>query len=90
MTTVFLPLLERGQLKKVANMSTTVSSFAWSDAFVRLPAPAYKITKAALNMLTLQWGMGYRDKGFTIFGVSPGVSALPPFDLPPLSQHESC
>ncbi|KAK7992113.1 hypothetical protein PG996_012871 [Apiospora saccharicola] len=72
MTTVFLPLLERGQLKKVANITTTVSSFAWSDAFVRLPAPAYKVTKAALNMLTLQWGMEYRDKGFTIFGVSPG------------------
>ncbi|KAK7931810.1 NAD(P)-binding protein [Apiospora marii] len=72
MTTVFLPLLERGQLKKVANISTTVSSFAYQDVFARLPAPAYKVTKAALNMLTLQWGMEYRDKGFTIFGVSPG------------------
>lgn len=75
-TTVFLPLLERSQLKKVANMSTTVSSFAYQDVFVGLPAPAYKVTKAALNMLTLQWGMEYRDKGFTIFGVSPGVSDL--------------
>lgn len=74
-TTVFLPLLERGSLKKIVNMSTTVSSFAWQDVFAQLPAPAYKITKSALNMLTLQWGMEYRDKGFTIFGVSPGVSA---------------
>ncbi|KAK8084690.1 hypothetical protein PG997_005961 [Apiospora hydei] len=71
-TTAFLPLLEKGERKKVVNMSTTVSSFAYQDVFVRLPAPAYKITKAALNMLTLQWGMEYRDKGFTIFGVSPG------------------
>ncbi|KAK7943114.1 NAD(P)-binding protein [Apiospora aurea] len=71
-TTAFLPLLEKGELKKVVNMSTTVSSFAYQDVFVRLPAPAYKITKAALNMLTLQWGMEYRDQGFTIFGVSPG------------------
>lgn len=75
MTTVFLPLLEKGKLKKVANISTTVSSFAYQDIFGRVPAPAYKVTKAALNMLTLQWGLEYRDKGFTIFGVSPGVSA---------------
>ncbi|KAK8120155.1 short chain oxidoreductase [Apiospora kogelbergensis] len=47
-------------------------SFAYQDVFARLPAPAYKVTKAALNMLTLQWGMEYLDKGFTIFGVSPG------------------
>ncbi|KAK7976532.1 hypothetical protein PG989_014995 [Apiospora arundinis] len=72
MTTVFLPLLEKGKLKKVANISTTVSSFAYQDVFGRVPAPAYKVTKAALNMLTLQWGREYRNKGFTIFGVSPG------------------
>ncbi|KAK8069410.1 short chain dehydrogenase reductase [Apiospora phragmitis] len=71
-STVFLPLLEKGKLKKVVNITTTVSSFAYQDLFARLPAPAYKVTKAALNMLTLQWGMEYRDKGFTIFGVSPG------------------
>ena len=38
------------------------------------PAPAYKITKAALNMLTVQYALEYEKEGFNIFAVSPGVS----------------
>jgi NAD(P)-dependent dehydrogenase (short-subunit alcohol dehydrogenase family) len=36
-------------------------------------APAYKITKAALNMLTVQYALEYEKEGFIIFAVSPGV-----------------
>ena len=34
----------------------------------------YKITKAALNMLTVQWHLAKYDQGFTIFALQPGVS----------------
>ncbi|XHG05982.1 hypothetical protein AWENTII_009194 [Aspergillus wentii] len=37
-----------------------------------MPVPAYKITKAALNMLTVQYAQSYADEGFTFFAVSPG------------------
>jgi len=33
---------------------------------------AYKISKAALNMLTTQYALAYGDEGFTIFAMSPG------------------
>jgi NAD(P)-dependent dehydrogenase (short-subunit alcohol dehydrogenase family) len=36
-------------------------------------APAYKITKAALNMLTVQYALEYEKEGFIIFAISPGV-----------------
>lgn len=34
--------------------------------------PAYKVTKAALNMLTIQWASTLKQEGFTVFAVSPG------------------
>lgn len=35
-------------------------------------ASAYKISKAALNALTVQYAMSYKDEGFTFVVVSPG------------------
>lgn len=42
--------------------------------FKPLSAPAYKITKAALNMLTVQYAQTYEQDGFTFMAISPGVS----------------
>lgn len=36
--------------------------------------PAYKISKAALNMLTVQYAQDYAAEGYTFLAVSPGVS----------------
>lgn len=38
------------------------------------PQPAYKVTKAALNMLTVQYSLDYANEGFTFVALSPGVS----------------
>jgi NAD(P)-dependent dehydrogenase (short-subunit alcohol dehydrogenase family) len=38
------------------------------------PVPAYKIAKAALNMLTVQYSLAFAKEGFTFVAVSPGVS----------------
>lgn len=45
-----------------------------ADAFRPLLSPAYKISKAALNMLTVQYAQQYADDGFTFLAISPGVS----------------
>ncbi|KAJ5084549.1 C-factor [Penicillium alfredii] len=37
-----------------------------------MPSPAYKITKAALNSLTVQYALDYKKEGFTIFAFAPG------------------
>ncbi|KAK8017821.1 NAD(P)-binding protein [Apiospora rasikravindrae] len=71
-TSVFLPLLERGGEKKVVNISTTLGSFDFAPRYVVFPVPAYKIAKAALNMLTLQYAQDLAGKGFIVFAISPG------------------
>jgi NAD(P)-dependent dehydrogenase (short-subunit alcohol dehydrogenase family) len=37
------------------------------------PTPAYKVSKAALNMLTVQWAESLENDGFTVLAVCPGV-----------------
>ncbi|EAW09068.1 SDR family oxidoreductase [Aspergillus clavatus NRRL 1] len=71
-TSAFLPLLREGRRKVVVNISTTLGSCTLSPTFQGMPTPAYKITKAALNMLTLQYAQDYAREGFTFFAVSPG------------------
>ncbi|KAK4641211.1 hypothetical protein QC761_610380 [Podospora bellae-mahoneyi] len=71
-TQAFFPLLEKGQLKKVANISTTLGSISLAEHFVQFPGPAYKITKAALNALTVQWALDHEKDGFTFIALCPG------------------
>ena len=55
------------------------------------PAPAYKVSKAALNMLTVQYALSLKNEGFTAVVISPGVSEVQnrrTGDMPPLS-HET-
>lgn len=54
--------------------STTLGSFAKAEVYRLSPTPAYKITKAALNMLTVQYAQQYEADGFTVVAISPGVS----------------
>ena len=71
-TSTFLPLMFKGKEKKIVNISTTVGSISLSKQFAMSPTPSYKITKAALNMLTVQYSQELGPKGFTVFCVSPG------------------
>ncbi|CAG8140825.1 unnamed protein product [Penicillium olsonii] len=56
----------------VEGISTILGSMAMADSFQALPSPAYKISKAALNMLTVQYANQYSSEGFTFVGISPG------------------
>ncbi|RJE20294.1 short chain oxidoreductase CsgA [Aspergillus sclerotialis] len=71
-TSAFLPLLKKGSLKKVVNISTTLGSIKMSPTYSLFPVPAYKISKAALNMLTVQYALSFKDQGFTFLAISPG------------------
>ncbi|RAK89142.1 short-chain dehydrogenase-like protein [Aspergillus costaricaensis CBS 115574] len=71
-TSAFLPLLRKGNLKKVVNISTTLGSITMAPRFALFPVPAYKVSKAALNMLTMQYAQSLADQGFTFLAISPG------------------
>lgn len=53
--------------------TSTLGSLGLAPGFKLAPTPAYKISKTALNMLTVQWAQDMADEGFTIIGISPGV-----------------
>ncbi|KAL1615941.1 hypothetical protein SLS56_011636 [Neofusicoccum ribis] len=71
-TSTFLPLLRKGSLKKIINISTTLGSMSLAPNFTWGQAPAYKISKAALNMLTVQYALDLQEESFTVVAVSPG------------------
>ncbi|OJI99510.1 hypothetical protein ASPVEDRAFT_126259 [Aspergillus versicolor CBS 583.65] len=71
-TRAFLPIMREGREKKILNMSSTVGSIALQPDFRMTPVPSYKVTKAALNMLTVLYADELKDEGFTVFCVSPG------------------
>ncbi|RAH59056.1 short-chain dehydrogenase-like protein [Aspergillus piperis CBS 112811] len=71
-TSAFLPLLKKGTQKKVVNISTTLGSITMAPRFALFPVPAYKVSKAALNMLTVQYAQSFADQGFTFLAISPG------------------
>ncbi|KAK5994071.1 C-signal [Cladobotryum mycophilum] len=68
----FLPLLQKGELKKVANISTTLGSISLAAKNSYLPAPAYKISKACLNALTVEYAVTYENEGFSFIALCPG------------------
>ncbi|RHZ57449.1 hypothetical protein CDV55_104632 [Aspergillus turcosus] len=92
-TRAFLPLLREGQRKLVVNISTTLGSMTLASVYKGAPTPAYKITKAALNMLTVQYAQDYASEGFTFLAVSPGWLQTdlggPRADLPPATGAEA-
>lgn len=45
--------------------------------FQKMLTPSYKITKAALNAMTAEYGLTFAKEGFTFVAVSPGVSTSP-------------
>ncbi|KAJ6445897.1 emp24/gp25L/p24 family protein [Purpureocillium lavendulum] len=71
-TAALLPLLRKGTMKKVVNLSSTLGSIGMAATFHLSPSPAYKISKAALNMLTVQYALSLADEGFTVITISPG------------------
>ncbi|CCL99753.1 uncharacterized protein FIBRA_01775 [Fibroporia radiculosa] len=70
-TRAFLPLVRKGQMKKVAFVSSDQASLELAPHFVGL-AESYSLTKVALNMLGRSWGSTLRAEGITMILLHPG------------------
>ncbi|KAL2813555.1 hydroxyacyl dehydrogenase [Aspergillus granulosus] len=68
----YLPFMHNSKLKKVANISTVYASLRKGSDVAYAPCPAYKISKTALNALTVQYAISYQDEGFIFLAVNPG------------------
>jgi len=58
-----------------------MGSIALAKDYMFAPAHAYKISKAALNMLTAQYAADFADKNFTFLAISPGVRVISSFEF---------
>lgn len=63
--------------------STAFGSIALAPILHAAPTPAYKISKTAMNALTVQYALDHQKDGFTFIVIAPGVrSAFPyPFSI---------
>jgi len=71
-SSTFLPLLQQGMQKKIVNITSTLGSIGLNHYTKMMPLSSYKISKTALNMLTVQYANDLDSKGFTVFCISPG------------------
>jgi NAD(P)-dependent dehydrogenase (short-subunit alcohol dehydrogenase family) len=69
MVRAFLPLISRSSIKKIINISSDFGSVALND---RRFAGAYNTSKAALNMLTVQYKNEYAEEGIIFIPLHPG------------------
>ncbi|THC94945.1 hypothetical protein EYZ11_005584 [Aspergillus tanneri] len=69
-TSPLLPVLNRGDRKKVVRITTTVGSITVGTKDKVFPVPAHKVSKAAQNMLTVQYAQSFADEECTFVAVS--------------------
>ena len=69
MIKAFVPLLSASSIKKVINISSDYGSVAMNDRYY---CGAYNVSKAALNMLTVQYKNEYLKEGITFIPMHPG------------------
>lgn len=78
-TEAFLPLLEKSSLPRIVFVSSALGSCAGridpTDQFAAAPFPAYRASKAALNMVTCHYAHLYGPKGWKINASDPGFCA---------------
>jgi NAD(P)-dependent dehydrogenase (short-subunit alcohol dehydrogenase family) len=63
-----LPLIKKGREKKVVNITSVMGSIQLSTGDM-VP---YRVSKAALNMLTKNMAIAYQPYGITVVGLHPG------------------
>jgi NAD(P)-dependent dehydrogenase (short-subunit alcohol dehydrogenase family) len=69
----FLPLLERSEAPVVVNVSSRLASLATAAAGTGYPGVAYPVSKAAVNMVTVQYAKAFPK--MRINAVEPGFTA---------------
>jgi NAD(P)-dependent dehydrogenase (short-subunit alcohol dehydrogenase family) len=69
----FLPLLERSDSPVVVNVSSRLASLATAAAGSGYPGVAYPVSKAAVNMVTVQYAKAF--PAMRINAVEPGFTA---------------
>ncbi|KAJ5087372.1 hydroxyacyl dehydrogenase [Penicillium angulare] len=68
----YISLMKTSSTKKVISISSIFGSLTNAREVAYAPCPAYKISKAALNALMVQYALSYEEEGYIFLVVSPG------------------
>ena len=78
-TEAFIPLLRKSSTKRLVFISSGVSSISHAanpeSRYYRPYVSQYRVTKAGLNMLLVQYWAKLKEEGFKVFGADPGLVA---------------
>jgi NAD(P)-dependent dehydrogenase (short-subunit alcohol dehydrogenase family) len=72
-TNSFLPLLRKGETRKVATISSATGDCDFVLGTGLAQAAAYGTSKAAVNMIIAKFAVRLQTEGFTIIALSPGM-----------------
>jgi short-subunit dehydrogenase involved in D-alanine esterification of teichoic acids len=71
--TLYLPLIRKGQAKKIIYISTGMADIEMISNFQIAVHPIYSITKAAGNAAVAKFDAQYRNEGILFMSISPGL-----------------
>lgn len=69
-----MPLILKGNAKKVISLSTGMADLDSTNKFEIQVAPGYAISKAAMNVAIGKFHAQYKKEGVLFMSISPGVS----------------
>jgi NAD(P)-dependent dehydrogenase (short-subunit alcohol dehydrogenase family) len=70
---VFLPLILKGQAKKVVFLSSGLADPDFTREYDVMPGSLYGASKAAMNLLVAKYSAQYRKDGVLFLSLSPGL-----------------
>ncbi|KAK7748265.1 hypothetical protein SLS62_008725 [Diatrype stigma] len=70
---LFLPLILKGQAKKVVCISSSMSEVASINKLGLKESPLYAMSKAAMNVVTAKFNVQYQKDGVLFLSICPGM-----------------
>jgi NAD(P)-dependent dehydrogenase (short-subunit alcohol dehydrogenase family) len=70
---LFMPLILKGQAKKVVAISTGLADTVFTNNYDLTTGSLYSTSKAALNMVVAKYSAQYKKDGVLFLALSPGV-----------------
>lgn len=69
----FIPLIQKGEAKKVVNISTGMADIDWINQYDIEVSPLYSMSKGAMNIVTAKFSAQYKKDGILFLGICPGM-----------------
>jgi len=70
---LFLPLIFKGQAKKVIVLTSGFADMEWTNQYDLTPGALYSASKSAMNMITAKYSAQYKKDGILFLSLSPGM-----------------